>query len=322
MAVDHLLADARSLTILSEELIAACHAFASGVAPVLPPVRVQMADYALWQRKHEKEILARHLPYWLDCLANAQPLALPSDWPRSCLQTFSEGRYDFELCDARVTSALRSLTGPSHSTISMLILAGCVALLARWTKQTSIVLRHTVSSRNHPDLGNTVGFLFDHVLLHIDVADDPDFLSIVRRVKDAALGAQEHALVPLNVLMHALGRADATALCETFAFNFIPREMASQETAIAARAAPPLTDLTISPFPITTESQRAFLDMTLGVAEATDRLHGQLLYATELFSPTTAESFAIHLTRLMRKLVGDPHVRLSRVSDDTLFEVD
>src|SRR4051812_28738678 len=75
----HIVADGWSFGILWNEVSALYAAFARGEALALPPLPVQYADYAVWQRAWlQGDELERQLAYWRDRLAGAQEqTALP-----------------------------------------------------------------------------------------------------------------------------------------------------------------------------------------------------------------------------------------------------
>src|SRR2546422_2281076 len=96
LTTHHIVSDAWSAGILFRELGELYNAFASGQPSPLPPLAVQYADFAEWQRDWlQGETLDRQLSYWrkqLDGVTGV--LDLPTDHPRSSVQT-SRGAYKF-----------------------------------------------------------------------------------------------------------------------------------------------------------------------------------------------------------------------------------
>ena len=79
----HIISDGWSLGVLVREMMALYPAYAAGKTPSLPPLPVQYADFALWQRGWLRgELLAQQLGYWRERLAGVPALALPTDRPR------------------------------------------------------------------------------------------------------------------------------------------------------------------------------------------------------------------------------------------------
>src|SRR5204862_5035427 len=95
-------------------------AYAAGGEPQLPPVAVDYADFAVWQRDRAPD---GELAYWLSRLDGAPPvLALPLDRPRPAVQSF-RGDVVGSAVDAALTGRLRALGRASGATLFMVLLA-------------------------------------------------------------------------------------------------------------------------------------------------------------------------------------------------------
>src|SRR5215471_8800083 len=76
----------------------------------LPPLSIQYADYAIFQRQWlEGEVLERQLAYWRTHLAGLSPLALPTDHPRPPIMS-SRGAHQSVLLPQALLEALQSLS--------------------------------------------------------------------------------------------------------------------------------------------------------------------------------------------------------------------
>src|SRR6185369_1681710 len=91
----HIVSDGWSQAVFNRELRALYAAYRAGREDPLPPLPVQYADFALWQRAWlEGGALTAGLAYWREQLAGAPDrLALPTDRPRPAVQTFAAGVY-------------------------------------------------------------------------------------------------------------------------------------------------------------------------------------------------------------------------------------
>src|SRR5262249_22294429 len=93
LTMHHIVFDGWSFTILLREMSEVYDARSIGVAPVLPNLPIQYADYAVWQRKSlHGEAMARSIKYWRKQLADAPVLELPTDRPRLPVQRFRGAR--------------------------------------------------------------------------------------------------------------------------------------------------------------------------------------------------------------------------------------
>ena len=83
LCLHHVAADEWSGRILRRDLAALYRAFGRGEPDPLPPLPVQYADFALWQRAWlAGEVLEGQLGYWRRQLAGAPATELPADRPR------------------------------------------------------------------------------------------------------------------------------------------------------------------------------------------------------------------------------------------------
>lgn len=84
VTLHHIVSDGWSLGVLFREMTALYEAFSTGKQNPLPPLPIQYADFAYWQRHWlQGELLDRQLQYWRQRLAGAPArLALPSALPR------------------------------------------------------------------------------------------------------------------------------------------------------------------------------------------------------------------------------------------------
>src|SRR5262249_58979408 len=74
LVVHHVVSDEWSVRVLRRELSALYEAFHRGEPSPLPPLPVQYADYAAWQRRWlHGEVLDTQLAYWRDPPARAPP---------------------------------------------------------------------------------------------------------------------------------------------------------------------------------------------------------------------------------------------------------
>ena len=128
----HIVFDGWSTGVFVEELAALYGTYLRGEQDPLPELKLQYADYAVWQRKWlEGEILREQGEYWRRALAGAPALLeLPADHDRPAEQNFSGGFASVKL-DELLTGKLKELSKRHGATLFVTLLAGWAALLAR-----------------------------------------------------------------------------------------------------------------------------------------------------------------------------------------------
>jgi hypothetical protein len=96
VVLHHMASDHQSGGLLFAELDGAYAAIEQGREPELPPLAVQYADFARWQRAHlDGEPLREQIDYWTGQLAGApERLELPADRPRPSAQSYRGSWYE------------------------------------------------------------------------------------------------------------------------------------------------------------------------------------------------------------------------------------
>src|SRR4029077_20059326 len=124
IVLHHAVADAWSVAILSRELGALYDAHCMGRSADLPPLPIQYADYAVWQRSWlQNERLAKSLDYWRKQLAGSPTtLELPVDRPRAAQQSADGAVVEFAI-PAGLADRLRALASAERATLFMCGLA-------------------------------------------------------------------------------------------------------------------------------------------------------------------------------------------------------
>jgi hypothetical protein len=94
VTLHHIVTDGWSRNVLVREVATLYSAFSRGEGDPLPPLEIQYADYAQWQRQwlHGAE-LTRQIDFWKDHLGGAPSLLeLPADRPRPAVQSYAGSR--------------------------------------------------------------------------------------------------------------------------------------------------------------------------------------------------------------------------------------
>ncbi|MBF0263407.1 MAG: non-ribosomal peptide synthetase, partial [Magnetococcales bacterium] len=160
LTLHHIISDGWSLGVLVGE-VAALYAREIGVAnaPALPPLLIQYADFARWQKSWlEEGELDRQLAYWQKQLTGAPALLeLPTDRPRPAVQGFNGAVERFSFSPA-LTASLKHLSRDHRATLFTTLLSGFAVLLARYSGQSDIVIGSPVANRNRAELEGLIGF--------------------------------------------------------------------------------------------------------------------------------------------------------------------
>ncbi|WP_443092839.1 amino acid adenylation domain-containing protein [Anaeromyxobacter diazotrophicus] len=305
LCTHHIVGDEWSGRVVGRELIAVYEALQAGRAPELPPVPLQYADYAAWQRGWLRgEVLEAQLGWWKRALSPAPPaLELPGDRPRPAVQGFRGGCVPFAL-PADVSERLRALGAREGATPFMAALAAFAVLLHRWSGQEDVCVGTPIANRGRAELEGLVGLLVNTLALRADLSGEPSFREVLRRVREAALGAYAHQDVPFEMVVDAVRPGRSLGHSPLFQVMFVFQS--ARERAGAAGG------LDCSALDVHTGSAK--FDLTLFAVDEPDGLKGMFEYDSDLFDAATVARMAEHLQVLTAALVADPDAPVGRAA--------
>ncbi|WP_328918276.1 amino acid adenylation domain-containing protein [Streptomyces jietaisiensis] len=315
LVVHHIAGDGWSLAPLTRDLSAAYTARKAGRAPAWATLSVQYADYSQWQRQLLGEegdadsVLARQLDHWRAALADLpQELALPFDRPRPALSSHRGGTVGLTV-DAPLHAALMELARAEGVTVFMVLQAALAVLLHRLGAGEDIPLGTPIAGRTDEALDDLVGFFVNTLVLRSDLSGAPTFAQLLARTRETDLAAYTHQDVPFERLVEDLAPARSMARHPLFQVM-----LTLQNTAAARLDLPGLHVETLPAGPLP-----AKFDLDLQIAERTAEdgtaagLAGSLTYATDLFDHASAEAVVRRFVLVLRAVVADPSVPVTRV---------
>ncbi|ATL66804.1 non-ribosomal peptide synthetase [Nocardia terpenica] len=301
LTMHHVVSDGWSIGVLVREFNALYDAYSAGEESPLPPLSVQYADFAVWQRDWlSGVVLEEQLGYWRDRLDGLVPLELPLDRPRPAVASFDGGAHVFAL-SAELSERLRALSRRYQVSLFMTLLAAFEALLSRYGGGEDFAVGVPIAGRVRPELEELIGFFVNTLVMRADCAGDPTFEELLTRTRETALGAYAHQDLPFERLVEELApERDLSRnplVQTTFQLMNAPREdlrMSSTETEL---------------FGVSTSIVR--FDLELHMYEHADGLAGRLVYARDLFDAVTVQVLAERFVGIVQAVVADVSVRLS-----------
>jgi hypothetical protein len=193
--------------VFPTELAALYEAFLAGKPSPLPELPIQYADYACWHRHWlQSAESAKQLGYWRKQLTPEPPaLAWPANRPSPGPPTYHGVIRPFSIPNG-LTQGLKALSRDEGVTLFMSLLAGCSALLNRYTGQEDMVIGTLApSGRKRAEVQNLVGYFLNPVPLRMNLSGNPTVRDLLRRTREVVSGAIANDDVPLEYLMTRLG---------------------------------------------------------------------------------------------------------------------
>ncbi|HEX2211317.1 MAG TPA: amino acid adenylation domain-containing protein, partial [Longimicrobium sp.] len=304
LTMHHVVSDEWSMGVLYRELSALYEAYRNGDEAALPPLPVQYADYAAWERAQLRgAALERQLAWWRERLADAPArLELPTDRPRPAEQTHHGAREAFELSEELV-ERLRAVGRGEGATLFMVLLGAFQVLLARHAGTDDVVVGSPVAGRTRGEVDGLIGFFANTLVLRTDLGGDPAFREVLRRVRETTLGAYDHQEVPFERLVAELRPERSQSYAPLFQVMF----------SLESADGPGLRLPGVTPTRVTAEKETSKFDLTLAIAPRAGGMRASLEYGTELFDRATIQRMTAQLARVLVQVAADPDLRLSRL---------
>ncbi|WP_259675526.1 non-ribosomal peptide synthase/polyketide synthase [Burkholderia gladioli] len=306
----HIVSDGWSIAVLTRDLGAAYDACRRGVAPDLPALPIQYADYALWQRRWlGGAVMQAQGDYWRAALAGAPALIeLPTDRARPAQQDFSGDTVAVEF-DEPLTAALKALGQRHGTTLYMSLLAGWAVVLARLSGQDEVVIGSPVAHRTRAEVEGLIGFFTNTLALRIEVPARATVAELLGAARERTLAAQAHQDLPFEQVVEIVRPARSLAHSPIFQTMFAWQNNVRAQLDLAGLRLEVLDEV----------HRSAKFDMTLELSEVSGRIRGLIEYATALFERGTIERFLRYLRRVLEAMVRDDTLTLDRLEllDDT-----
>jgi amino acid adenylation domain-containing protein len=305
LTMHHVASDGWSVGVLLRELAALYGAFSRGEPSPLPPLPIQYADYAAWQRTGTYDaLLRRQLAYWRDRLDGAPPvLELPADRARPAVASH-RGASEVVVIPAEATRALDALGRHEGVTRFTTLLAAFQLLLARLTARDDIVVGCPVAGRTRTELEGLIGCFVNMLPLRTDLSGDPTFRELLSRVQEVTLGAFANQELPFERMvqeLHPERNPSRTPLVQVL-FDMLNFD-------VPALALPGATAVLMDPW-----DMRAKFDLTVYVTEVGGAIEMRAVYAADLFEPRTIAHLLEQYLTLLAQIAAAPDAPIGSYS--------
>ncbi|MBD8529924.1 non-ribosomal peptide synthetase [Massilia sp. CFBP 13647] len=316
----HIVSDGWSMAIFFRELVENYQALAAGGAIERAPLRIQYQDFAAWQRKHlDAAVLDGQLHYWRERLAGLPAsLDLPFDRPRPAEQTFNGDSVALRFPLA-LSEGLQQLGRKQGATLFMTLMSVYAVLLARYARQSDIVIGTPVANRDRREAEDLIGFFVNTLVLRNQVPGKARFADFLKSTRESCLDAYAHQDLPFECLVEALNPQRSLSHSPLFQVMFVLQNTPLQSAAFS--------DIDVAPVAFESSAGSARFDLTLGMKETPQGLIGSLEYNTDLFDRATMLRFAAAYEYLLEQVVAQPQaviedLRVVRGADLALQLVD
>ncbi|WP_172632002.1 amino acid adenylation domain-containing protein [Dictyobacter arantiisoli] len=301
LTMHHIVSDGWSMGVLVREITELYHAFRAGKPSPLPPLPIQYADYASWQRSWlQGDALEAQLRYWTHQLNDAHALQLSTDFSRSSTLSYRGARYGLPV-NTELAQQLRQLSQQEGVTLFMTLLAAFQILLYRLSGDEDIVVGTDTANRSHLETEGIIGFFINLLALRTNLQDHPSFIHLLQRVREMVLGAYAHQELPFETIVEHLRLPRTGNHTPLVNVLFVLQNVPHSESELA--------DIVVRP--VEQEAVHSKFDLALFVTEDSQGLYCTANYSTDLFKRETIEMIMQRYHTLLHSIVNQPHAKIA-----------
>ncbi|MEV5945952.1 condensation domain-containing protein [Streptomyces sp. NPDC051993] len=299
----HIAIDGGSLETVAHELAELYEAAVEGRSPALPEPP-QYADFA--RREHTDAVrLDEGLAHWALRLTGAAPARLPRPAVVPADVATQPAATRTTPLGEKVLPALREVGRQRRATVFTVALAAAFAALHRLTGEDDLVIGCAATHREGQAMRGLVGLCVNTLPVRVDLSGDPGFATLVERVRDALLDAQQHREVPFDLILERLGATargeDGTALVR------VTSDVLGEQTALRLPG--------VSARPVEVGVGEAKFDLTFALVDE-DAPASLVQYGRTALDDETGRNLSASFAELLAAVAADPELRLSRLPGD------
>jgi len=291
----HIASDGWSQAILQNELHQLYMAYSKGKQNPLPPLPVQYADYALWQRGWlTGDKLEQELSYWRGQLQGAPAThSLPLDKTRPARQII-EGESITQSLSTSLSNNIRTVCEQRGITLFMLLQTIFSLLVSKYSNENDIVIGSPSSGRTHKTLEGLVGFFVNSLLIRTRINPQQSVSQLLEQNKRTILDAYQHQNLPFEMIVEDLRPDRNLGYNSLFQISFVVESFAGRLST------EDVNSTTQRGEELSSASNRGVhFDLELYVYDNKDSLSFRWIYNKKLFKEQTIASMAANFSVLV-----------------------
>ncbi|MEU7484716.1 amino acid adenylation domain-containing protein [Streptomyces sp. NPDC042319] len=303
LVIHHIATDGWSMDVVFRELSTAYAALSAGNAPDFPPLPVQFADFASWERaRFAAGEFAEDLKFWRAHLDGCPDvLALPLDRPRPDAQSFAGRCRSYEV-PAESAAALGALAKESGASTHMVLLAAFQLLIARWSGRDDFIVGMPAANRETSETEELVGFFMNLLPLRARVDLAGTFRDLVAAARESSLDAYDHQGLSFDRLVEEIAPE------RTLAHNPLVQIAFNMEK----QPQPAIDGVRVAALDVQPDITRYDLAVDY-IVQPSGGLRFDFYYASDLFEQRSIDALAGRFAFLLRTVTARPDTPLAQL---------
>lgn len=297
VVMHHIASDGWSRSVIMEELKELYSAGIEGRPHRLPPIPIQYADYAIWQKEYlQRQVLDKQERYWVEKMSGLQPLNLPADFSRPVNMSNEGGTIEFIL-DNSVTQALVSFSARQDCTLFMTLMTISQVWLYKHTGQTDICIGTPVANRTSHAVESLIGFFVNTLPIKTHIRPDEKVEDLLQQVRQTMLEAYSHQDMPYEKIVEKVVKERDAVSAQLF------------RVMLAFQNVPDIPSLELGGVTMKVENFEhgtSKFDLTLDVRQTVSGIVFRAEYSKDIFKESTVLRMIDHFRQLTDAILKDP----------------
>lgn len=296
----HIISDGLSMNILTKEFVSNYQTLAKGNVLSLQDLKIQYKDYAQWQTEQfQLEEYKNQLQHWLKKFEGEVPiLDLPTDKSRALINAYQGDSVDF-IIEKETFSKFKKFCESHSVTVFTGLLSLVKTLLYKYTNQQDITVGTPIGGRIHTDLEDQIGLYINTIPLRTVFDENSDFISLIHKVEQSVIDAQENQLVAFDELVLNLDLKMSRNRHPLFDVWFVLRDNSIE----ADKEALEIENLQIAEYDDVT-LKKCLFDLVFNFIEIEGQLEGKIEYKSGLYFNDTIVRIIANLKILLNKTIA------------------
>ena len=239
------------------------------------------------------------------------PDAFPYDMPRPKAPGFRGASHRVEL-ESDVLLKVQQLSRTLGVTLNTTLFTSFFILVWQHTRVDQVVLGTPMAGRAQPRLENTLGYLVNVLPLGLDMAGNPSFIQLVKRLNAGLVAAMDYESVPLGAVKRGNGSGNDVPFRMVFAMQEAVTGGQGLVEQFLGFDGMRMRCGDVELDSVTPTHQHSQFDLVLMCCKchATNALLAAFQYDTELFHSHTIHRLAERWLNLIRSALDNPHAKL------------
>ncbi|KQU63404.1 hypothetical protein ASG66_03045 [Bacillus sp. Leaf406] len=200
MNIHHILCDGPSLGILLEDLFRLYSSNSQQIKAELPPLEIQFADFAEWERNTVESDQSTSLEFWKENLKGA-PSKVDFNKHGESQKVGTGGETTRFRVPSELQQAVKSVSKANRTTLFTTFITAFTILIYKYTSQKEISIGTPVSLKESKELENVTGLFINSLVIRSHISPLDTFNEHLKKMQEQVYDCFKHKYIPYDTIV-------------------------------------------------------------------------------------------------------------------------